>query len=78
MRNNRYYVFIYIFLVDCLEVGNGDLEIFVKNDKGCVFLFCFDSGWGIYNVYFILYFKGFYYVSVNFNRVEIRGWFLKL
>lgn len=78
MRNNRHYVSIYIFSVDCSEAGNGDLEIFVKNDKGRVPSFCSDNGRGIYNVHFTPYLKGPHYVSVNFNRAEIRGWFLKL
>lgn len=60
--------------VDCSEAGNGDLEIFVKNDKGRVPSFCTDNGRGIYNVQFTPYLKGPHYVSVNFNRAEIRGW----
>lgn len=60
------------FKVDCSEAGNGDLEIFVKNDKGRVPSFCSDSGRGIYNVHFTPYLKGPHYVSVNFNRAEIR------
>lgn len=78
MRNNRHYVSINIFSVDCSEAGNGDLEIFVKNDKGRVPSFCSDNGRGIYNVHFTPYLKGPHYVSVNFNRAEIRGWFLKI
>ena len=63
-----------LFLVDCSEAGNGDLEVFVKNDKGRVPSFCSDNGRGIYNVHFTPYMKGPHYVSVNFNRAEIRGW----
>ncbi|XP_022288939.2 filamin-A-like [Crassostrea virginica] len=60
------------FKVDCSEAGNGDLEVFVKNDKGRVPSFCSDNGRGIYNVHFTPYMKGPHYVSVNFNRAEIR------
>ncbi|XP_062597927.1 filamin-C-like [Saccostrea cucullata] len=60
------------FKVDCSEAGKGDLEIFVKNDKGRVSSFCSDNGHGIYNVNFTPYLKGLHYITVNFNRAEIR------
>lgn len=71
---NRCGFYVFLFLVDCSEAGNGDLEVFVKNDKGRVPSFCSDNGRGIYNVHFTPYMKGPHYVSVNFNRAEIRGW----